>query len=78
MTSDDYKAFISSEEVSASIADLVVTVFSAVFDAIHHPNQIIPLHVFSEEAKVLIEDILEDISKEVDVHNIQVSLELIH
>ena len=67
-------------EFNKAIADLVITVFGAVYDAVKNPDKTIPLHVFSLESKKLIEDILEEVRKDVveDLDNIEVSLEQIH
>lgn len=70
----------AEEEFNRAIADLVVTVLSSVYDAMNSPNETIELHVFSKESKTLIEDILKDVKKniEVNIDNLEVSLEQIH
>ena len=71
---------LPDEDFNKAIADLVITVFGAVYDAVKNPDKTIPLHVFSKESKELIEAILAEIDKDVeeDLDNIEVSLEQIH
>lgn len=71
---------LPDEDFNKAIADLVITVFGAVYDAVKNPDKTIPLHVFSKESKELIEAILAEIDKDVeqDLDNIEVSLEQLH
>ena len=68
-----------SEEITADITDIMECVFEAVQEAVDNPTDIVEIHVFDEETKKNLQNLLYDLSISYpEAENIDVIVETIH
>ena len=68
-----------SEEITSDITDIMECVFDAVQEAVDNPTDIVEIHVFDEETKKNLQNLLYDLSIcYPEAENIDVIVETIH